>query len=196
MGTPLCPLLPPLPLSLAQPLPGLAWTAHQLGTEMGSEHPPRAACDPPGLPVPPAGAGGSWRVPKSQAESGTSRSPSCAPGWQQPQPCPCLLPVPAGAAQPESLSHAQAGVDPGEAQLGTRSDTGQCRASSRQDLAVGAPGHSPGRRLWAQVSSGGGCAGQAAPWEGHLVAWGKGVFLLCLQSASLSQGSSAPATCL
>lgn len=32
-------------------------------------------------------------------------------------------------------------------------------------------------------------------WEDHLVAWGKGVFLLSLQDASLSQGSSASPSC-
>lgn len=100
-----------------------------------------------------------------------------------------------GAAQPkpESLSHAQAGVDPGEAQLGTWSDTGQCQTESRQDLAGGLLGMA-WQRQRARVSSGGGCAGQAAPGEDHLLAWGEGVFLLSLQSSSLSQGSSASPT--
>lgn len=98
------------------------------------------------------------RCPKQPGSVRSSRSPGCAPGWQQPQPCPCLLPVPAGAAQPqpESLSHPQAGLDPGEAQLGTWSGTGQCHTLSRQDLAVGllgtalAGGTSTGQ-LWGRL---------------------------------------------
>lgn len=57
------------------------------------------------------------------------------------------------------------------------------------------PWAQPWQEAGAQVSSGGGCAGEAAPWEDHLVARGKGVFLLSLQSASLSQGSSASPAC-
>lgn len=71
--------------------PCQAWhgATHQpcpLGTEMGSEHPPRAAPHPPRLPVPSAGAGGSRRVPQT---AGVSQVPAgCAPGWQRPSPAP------------------------------------------------------------------------------------------------------------
>lgn len=94
-----------------------------------------------------------------------------------PQPCPCLLPVPAGAAQPEpeSLSHPQAGLDPGEAQLGTWSDTGQCQALSRLDLAMGLlPGSSRHRSALGE-------AVQVRLPRGRITWWPGGkVFSCCL----------------
>lgn len=72
-----------------------------------------------------------------------------------------------------------------------RAARGRCQTLSRQDLAVGLPGTA--------LAGGTGhksALGEAEQvWEDHLVAWGKGVFLLSLQGASLSQGSSASPSC-
>lgn len=80
--------------------PCQAWhgAAHQpcpLGTEVGSEHPPRAAPDPLRLPVPSAGAGGSSKVPQtagvSQVPAGTSPAPATSLSLQvqhNPSPSP------------------------------------------------------------------------------------------------------------
>lgn len=118
--------------------------------------------------MPPAGAGGSWRVPKSRAESGTSRSPSCTPGWQQPQPCPCLLPVPAGAAQPEpeSLSHAR---------LGWTLE----RPSWGHGVTLGSVGPRPGR-IWRWGLLGTALAGGS----GHRSALGEAVQVRLLRGGS------------